>query len=162
MLAILKSGGAYVPLDPEYPKDRLEYMLEDAGIKILLTITELREQFKGYKGRIIYLDQKEYTKEPIVNLNTKILPDNLAYVIYTSGSTGKPKGTLIFHHALVNRLRWQQEEYKLKPEDVILHKSSIGFDVSIWELLWSYVVGAKLVVISLNIQKEIEIIFLMY
>ncbi|EKD89589.1 MAG: hypothetical protein ACD_33C00037G0001, partial [uncultured bacterium] len=81
LLGILKSGGAYVPLDPEYPRDRLEYMLEDAGIKVLLTTNGLKERFKGFKGKIIYLDNKEHLSEPIVNLDTKILPDNLAYVI---------------------------------------------------------------------------------
>jgi amino acid adenylation domain-containing protein/non-ribosomal peptide synthase protein (TIGR01720 family) len=156
LLGILKSGGGYVPLDPELPKDRLNYILGDAKIKILLTTTKLKELFKEYKGKVIHLNKKEYLKEPIVNLNTKMSSDNLAYIIYTSGSTGRPKGTAIFHRALVNRLKWQQKEYGLKPQDVILHKSSIGFDVSIWELLWSYIVGAKLVVAALNTQNDID------
>ncbi|MCI5058151.1 MAG: amino acid adenylation domain-containing protein [Flavobacteriales bacterium] len=156
LLGILKSGGVYVPLDPEYPKDRLEYMVEDAGIEVLLTTKKLASQWKGYNGKIICLDSTEFSTEPTYNLDVKIFPDNLAYIIYTSGSTGKPKGAGILHHALINRLEWQQMAYNLKTTDVILHKSSIGFDVSIWELLWSYIAGCKLVVTPLSIQKDLD------
>ena len=94
LFGILKSGGVYVPLDPEYPNDRLNYILKDAGIRMLLTTTNLKDQFKNYKGMIICLDKKEYLKESLVNLNAKVLSGNLAYVIYTSGSTGETQRVL--------------------------------------------------------------------
>jgi amino acid adenylation domain-containing protein len=131
LLGILKSGGAYVPLDPEYPKDRLEYMLEDAGVNVLLTTTDLKEQFKEYKGKIICLDKKEYINESTANLNIRILSDNLAYVIYTSGSTGKPKGVGVKHSSFINYLLWARVFYvKNETEQVLLHGSS-AFDMAI-------------------------------
>ncbi|MET9070507.1 non-ribosomal peptide synthetase, partial [Streptosporangium sandarakinum] len=72
--------------------------------------------------------------------------DSLAYVIFTSGSTGRPKGVGISHRAIVNRLRWMQETYRLTPADRVLHKTPAGFDVSVWELFWPLITGAGLVV----------------
>src|SRR5215213_8250361 len=72
-------------------------------------------------------------------------PDNLAYVIYTSGSTGRPKGVMIPHRGIANRLLWMQDEYELGAQDAVLQKTSFGFDVSVWELFWPLMVGARLV-----------------
>ena len=72
-------------------------------------------------------------------------PDDLAYVIYTSGSTGRPKGVMISHAAIVNRLVWMQDEYRLGPDDRVLHKTPFSFDVSVWELFWPLLFGRRLV-----------------
>ncbi len=72
-------------------------------------------------------------------------PDHLAYVIYTSGSTGRPKGVMVEHRSVINRLVWMQEHYPLDKQDVILQKTPITFDVSVWELFWWSMTGSKLV-----------------
>ena len=86
LLATLKAGGAYLPLDPSYPRERVSFMIEDAGVKVLLTQTELREPLPAADH----------------NPATRISADNLAYVIYTSGSTGTPKGVMITHQSVAN------------------------------------------------------------
>ncbi|WP_459748212.1 AMP-binding protein, partial [Pseudomonas sp. 3A(2025)] len=93
---ILKAGGAYVPLDPEYPQDRLAYMVEDSGIRLLLTQAHVQGQLPVLEGGVqtVILEAgpdwlADYSDANPVNLTR---PENLAYVIYTSGSTGKPKG----------------------------------------------------------------------
>ena len=87
VLAILKAGGAYVPLDPAYPKQRLQYMMDDSGIALLLNEAFFEQDFSHYPGS---------------DLPSNTTPDNLAYVIYTSGSTGQPKGVLVEHGGAIN------------------------------------------------------------
>ena len=159
LLGILKSGGTYVPLDPEYPKDRLEYMLEDSKIKIVLTTTQLRGQFKGYKGKIIYLDKKEYLKEPSANLSAKILPDNLAYVIYTSGSTGKPKGVAVSHYNIKRLFQSTCGNYNFNKDDVWILLHSYSFDVSVWEIWGALFYGGKLIIVDSFRTKDVSGIY---
>ncbi|NVI85682.1 amino acid adenylation domain-containing protein, partial [Janthinobacterium sp. BJB401] len=154
VLAILKAGGAYVPLDTSYPKDRLAYMLEDCGATILLTQDGLHQQASdmvaGRSIGIASLDCKELNdalpgRSRQNPHDCHAGPRNLAYVIYTSGSTGHPKGVLVEHQALVNRIDWMQREYPLGETDVVLQKTPFGFDVSVWELTWPFIAGARLV-----------------
>ena len=149
LLAVLKAGGAYVPFDPEYPAERLTYMMEDSGIRLLLTQTALRDQLPiGPDVACIVLDGADpwlaaYSDADLVNLG---LPADLAYVIYTSGSTGRPKGAGNSHQALVNRLWWMQKAYGLGPGDTVLQKTPFSFDVSVWEFFWPLFTGARLAV----------------
>ena len=152
ILAILKSGGAYVPLDPEYPEARLQYMLSDAKLSIVLTQTHLRESTPVTDEQAIYLDdetlQKLLQAQPVKNPELHeigLTPSHLAYVIYTSGSTGNPKGVMIEHQALVNRIEWMDDKYGSSPDDRILQKTPFSFDVSVWEFLWPLSVGASLI-----------------
>ncbi len=147
LLGILKAGACYVPLDPSYPAERLAFMLEDSqeGIEepILLTQERLASALPPHRGRVLLLDEimdAAPVAAPVV------LPEHPAYVIYTSGSTGRPKGAVNSHRAIVNRLVWMQEEYGLTPGDVVLQKTPFSFDVSVWELFWPLMVGARLVV----------------
>jgi amino acid adenylation domain-containing protein len=150
ILGVLKAGAAYIPLDPDYPPERLSYMLESAQVAVLLTQEFLREQVLGFAGPVLELDgdseQERLAGQPAENLNIAISAGHLAYIIYTSGSTGKPKGVMNTHGGLANRLLWMQEEYRLKPTDVVLQKTPFSFDVSVWEFLWPLMQGAKLVV----------------
>jgi non-ribosomal peptide synthetase component F len=113
LLGILKAGGAYVPLDPTYPKERLAFMLADAGVPVLLTQEKLVERLPEHQAQIVCL---ETSKENLSEENPvrDVTPENLAYVIYTSGSTGKPKGVLIPHQGLLNLVFWQQFPLKIK------------------------------------------------
>ncbi|SDL19260.1 non-ribosomal peptide synthase domain TIGR01720/amino acid adenylation domain-containing protein, partial [Pseudomonas delhiensis] len=147
LMAILKAGGAYVPLDPEYPAERLAYMLEDSGVKLLLSQSHLDLPLAEGVQRID-LDQESDWLEGYSDANPAALVDgeSLAYVIYTSGSTGKPKGAGNRHRALTNRLCWMQEAYGLDGSDTVLQKTPFSFDVSVWEFFWPLMTGARLVV----------------
>ncbi|QHD06684.1 non-ribosomal peptide synthase/polyketide synthase [Pseudomonas sp. R76] len=156
LLAILKAGGAYVPLDPEYPQERLAYMIEDSGIKLLLSQHSLLGLLPTDGVQVIALDQAPTwldgysSQSPAVQIQAL----NLAYVIYTSGSTGKPKGAGNSHRALVNRLCWMQHAYGLDASDAVLQKTPFSFDVSVWEFFWPLMTGARLVVAAPGEHRE--------
>ncbi|GCF10241.1 non-ribosomal peptide synthetase [Dictyobacter arantiisoli] len=147
LLAILKTGGAYVPLDPTYPQERLNYMLIDAQVSLVITQEQFhtRLQTAVTTPEIIDFKASAFTTSahpPHVHIS----PDNLAYMIYTSGSTGKPKGVMNSHRGLCNRLFWMQEAYQLTAQDRVLQKTPFSFDVSVWEFFWPLLAGASLVV----------------
>jgi len=143
LFGIIKAGAAYLPISPDNPPDRINYMLENAGVKALLVQNKTTNRI-NFEGVIINLQDPQIyagsTKNPIV-VNK---PRDLIYVIYTSGSTGKPKGVMIEHRSVVNRLSWMQNAYPIDKSDVILQKTPYYFDVSVWELFWWALHGAKL------------------
>jgi amino acid adenylation domain-containing protein len=146
LLAILKAGGAYVPLDPEYPRDRLEYMLEDSGLGVLLTQQRLLDLLPRAPVRLCLDASREAAAlDDAARPPAMVHADNLAYVIYTSGSTGRPKGAMNTHAAIVNRLLWMQQAYRLDGTDRVLQKTPASFDVSVWEFFWPLLSGAGLV-----------------
>ncbi|MFJ8039008.1 amino acid adenylation domain-containing protein [Kitasatospora sp. NPDC096147] len=139
LLGVLKSGAAYLPLDTEYPADRLAAMVEDAAPVAVLTVpgTDL-PALPG--APLLAVDADGPQAEP-----TAPGPDHAAYVIFTSGSTGRPKGVLVTHRAIVNRLDWMAEVYRVTAEDRILQKTPASFDVSVWEFFLPLVTGARVV-----------------
>jgi amino acid adenylation domain-containing protein len=157
-LGVLKAGGAYLPLDPEYPMERLGYMLEDAEVRMALTQHGLKERLPAYVGRTVCLNEEwerignESEDDPGVEVDGA----SPAYVIYTSGSTGRPKGVMNTHRGIRNRLLWMQEKYELDETDRVLQKTTFGFDVSVWELLWPLMTGAVLVMARPGGQKDSE------
>ena len=165
LLGILKAGGAYLPLDPTYPQERLNFMLEDAQISILLTHSLLAPLFNRSEGEegwgdrppglsIVWVDKDEEanaygTATPNAsqtekNPTSSVTADNLAYVIYTSGSTGKPKGVLIEHRGLCNLSEAQIQTFNLSPSNRILQFASLSFDASIFEIVMALGTGATL------------------
>jgi amino acid adenylation domain-containing protein len=148
ILGILKAGGAYVPLDPNYPKERLSFMLSDAGTPLLLTQEQLLEKVSEYQADTICLDRDwpRIAGQSSQNLPREVTDANLAYVIYTSGSTGAPKGALNTHLGIRNHKLWMQDRYRLTPADRVLQKTPFSFDVSVWEFFWPLITGACLVV----------------
>jgi amino acid adenylation domain-containing protein len=145
LLGITKAGGAYLPLDPEYPQERVRFMLEDAGVSLLVTQGGLADRLPPWDAaRVLRLDALAETlrDESRENPPRTTTPDNLAYVIYTSGSTGRPKGAMLPHRGVVNCVRWMQEEYRLDGADSFLLKTSLNFDPSVWEIFWTLSVGA--------------------
>jgi len=154
LLGILKAGGVYLPLDPNYPKERIAYLLKDTAAKLVLcdAATETLLTSLGTAIRLENLNVDEPTSAPTVSLN----PKRPAYIIYTSGSTGQPKGVLIEHTALFNRLYWAQQYFALTHEDTLLQKTHFCFDVSVWELFWPLMVGAKLVIAKPEGQKDMQ------
>jgi nonribosomal peptide synthetase CepB len=146
--AVHRAGGAYLPLDPGHPAERIAYLLADSGASLLLTHPT------GPAGLIV--DESDAVSpaaaggEPPV----EVLPGSAAYLIYTSGSTGRPKGVLVSHRSIVNRLRWMQHEYGLRPGERVLQKTPAGFDVSVWEFFWPLQVGATLIVARAGGQRD--------
>ena len=147
LLGILKAGAAYVPLDPSYPAERLAWMLDDARAAALLTQERLAGLLPEAGVPTVRLDADwpAIAAAGAGEERVEVGPDDLAYVIYTSGSTGRPKGAMVPHRGIVNRLLWMQDEYGLTAEDRVLQKTPFSFDVSVWELFWPLMVGARLV-----------------
>lgn len=148
LIGILKTGGAYLPLDPDYPPDRVQYMVGDAAIPVLLTQASLIKRLPQSSATVLSLDSdwNLIARENSEDLNVNVDGRNLIYVIYTSGSTGKPKGAMNTHAAVCNRLLWMQQEYGLNENDRVLQKTPISFDVSVWELFWPLLAGSRLVI----------------
>jgi amino acid adenylation domain-containing protein/thioester reductase-like protein len=153
MLAILKAGAAYLPLDPGYPQDRLTYMLNDAGVKMILSKQALIEKcnfLKSAHTHIICIDTKkpEIERENPVNLSVETKPTDLAYIIYTSGSTGLPKGVMIEHKGVPNLAYARRDIFHINQQSRILHFASINFDSAVCEIFETLLNGASLYIVS--------------
>ena len=147
LMGILKAGGAYVPVDPQYPAERIAYMLEDSGVRLLLTQEQIAGSLPQTAARVVILgaEKEAIGRSSQKNPEVEMSRENLAYVIYTSGSTGKPKGAMNTHGGISNRLLWMQETYNLTSEDRVLQKTPMSFDVSVWEYFWPLITGARMV-----------------
>ncbi|MCS6844354.1 MAG: condensation domain-containing protein, partial [Caldilineales bacterium] len=161
ILGILKAGGAYLPVDPAYPPDRIAFMLEDSGVRVLVTKEDILHTAYAAHGtdhavrstQYILLDRDwpAIAQHPPIyqstNLPASDLPtaDTLAYCIYTSGSTGRPKGTLLRHRGLCNLADVQQRAFDIRPGKRILQFSPLSFDASVWEFVMALRNGANLV-----------------
>jgi amino acid adenylation domain-containing protein len=147
LLGVLKAGGGYVPLDPSYPAERLAFMMDDAAVPVLLTQDRLLGSVPSGHARVLCLDSgwSAVAAEPATRPRAGGDPRNAAYCIYTSGSTGQPKGAVNTHRGIVNRLLWMQGEYGLTPGEGVLQKTPVSFDVSVWELFWPLLTGARVV-----------------
>jgi amino acid adenylation domain-containing protein len=147
ILAVLKAGGGYVPLDPSNPRERLAFMLRDSRAHILLTQQQLRGHFPNCDAHLVWIDgeTEAFGGEAPMPPDPNVAPDNLAYVMYTSGSTGSPKGVMISHRAVLNHLRWRRSYFPLSVDDIALHKASVSFDDSVWEIFEPLLAGARLI-----------------
>jgi len=148
LLGILKAGGVYAPMDPTYPDGRLQLMIDDAQISLLLTQGRLAGRFDGLSANPICLDrdwETISTRSP-EDLQTLVEPDNAAYVIYTSGSTGKPKGVIVTHRSVSNLFNAVDEDLRFSHDDVWMMSHSYSFDFSVWEMWGALTRGGRLVV----------------
>ena len=150
IIGIMKAGGAYLPLLPKGPAERTRYLLKESEAVLLLTQSQWMED---YGVPALDLQDSDLYQGSLENLEPVNHPEDLAYVIYTSGSTGKPKGVMIEHHSLLNRLVWMQMRYPIDSNDVILQKTPFIFDVSVWELLWWCMTGARLALLEPGYEK---------
>ncbi|MCO8170249.1 non-ribosomal peptide synthase/polyketide synthase [Pseudomonas sp. 21LCFQ02] len=146
LLAIVKAGAVYVPLDPDYPAERLQHMLRDSGVALLLGQRRVLDGF-ALPESLASLALDDVAQGPGADAGPQVdvHPHNLAYVIYTSGSTGLPKAVGNSYGALIERLAWMQHEYAVGPQDVLLQKAPLSFDVSLWECLLPLICGSRLV-----------------
>ncbi|WP_280228207.1 non-ribosomal peptide synthetase, partial [Nocardia cyriacigeorgica] len=150
LYAIVKAGAAYLPLDVDYPRERMERIVQQAAPVAVLTAAADAANLPEHAPGLILdtADLSGYSPDPITDADRSapLRPDHLAYVIFTSGSTGNPKGVGVSHAAIVNRLQWMQHEYPLDAGDAVLQKTPATFDVSVWEFFWPLQIGARLVV----------------
>ncbi len=149
VLGIVAAGCAYVPLDPDYPVSRLQYITNDAGLKLILTSTKHIDLATSLAPHAINLERWSLIEDVADEQDAtwvNFACDDLIYVMYTSGSTGQPKGVMVPHNAVANRILWMRDAYNITPADVILHKTPFSFDVSVWELLVPLISGATMVI----------------
>ena len=147
LLAVLKAGGVYLPLDPNYPSERLNYMLEDAGASFLITQQKLLSTFQT-EGRTVILldvDHEKIAAKDAKNTEQSVNKDDAAYIIYTSGSTGKPKGVIVAHQALADHCADMRDYYQLTPDDNVLQFAALNFDASLEQILPPLIAGATVV-----------------
>ena len=147
LLGVLKAGAAYVPLDTEYPRDRVEHILADCNVGVLLTTSSL-ERLRPPPGCLmVALDQDWEQLLPLSGQSLRRTPSttDLAYVIYTSGSTGKPKGVGIEHRSVVHLVRAEQRLFPIVASDRVFQGFSIAFDAAVEEVWLAFAAGATLV-----------------
>jgi natural product biosynthesis luciferase-like monooxygenase protein len=148
VLAVLKAGGSYVPLDPGFPSARIRHIVEDCEPKVILTQKELGIDF-WEDTRIFLVDQfLAADSGGTANPASTLTPENLAYVIYTSGSTGRPKGVMVEHRNVANFFTAMDACIPHQPPGTWLAVTSLSFDISVLELLWTLARGFKVVVQS--------------
>lgn len=149
VLAVVKAGGTYIPLDPQYPKDRLDFMLDDARPKVVLTHIAMIGEVAAGLSVPIAVDDPQLDRTRDDNPPTVADGDDLAYVLYTSGSTGRPKGALISNRSLVSAYFAYEEAYCLRALTCHLQMASFSFDVFTGDMIRSLLAGAKLVLCPL-------------
>lgn len=153
MLAVLKAGGAYIPLDPAYPDERIQFMLSDSNASMILVQPSLLPRIY-FHGKIIELNSTQNVYHDDHNLEIPVNPNDLAFVFYTSGSTGTPKGVMIEHRSVINFLQTLEQRSPLSSSDILLLKTSISFDASVWEIYWWMLKGACLCLLEPGGEKD--------
>ncbi|QDL09671.1 non-ribosomal peptide synthetase [Brasilonema octagenarum UFV-E1] len=167
LFGILKAGAAYVPIDPNYPQERIRFMLEDCGAKVLLTHSQLKDKLEIQEGdrplgaalryrqyQVLCLDEDNFAKQSTDNPSCQSQLDDLAYVIYTSGSTGQPKGVEILHCGLTNYLHWAKDYYAVAQGQGTPVQSSLSFDATITSLYLPLICGRTTILV--REKQEIE------
>ena len=154
MLAILKAGGAYVPLDPAYPVERLNYILDDAKLALLIADTHTTLATPQVKTVLLDVAQETVRRCPTHNPTVTLTPDNLLYVIYTSGSTGKPKGVMVTHANVMRLFQATQPYLTFNSQDAWTLFHSYAFGFSVWEIWGALIHGAKLVIVPPDVSQS--------
>ncbi|MDU1412334.1 MAG: amino acid adenylation domain-containing protein [Clostridium sp.] len=160
ILAIIKAGGAYEPIDPSYPKERIEYMLKDSNVKLLLKKNSIELDIDF--NEVVDLDDEKLYYKVVNNIDIENDSNDLAYIIYTSGTTGKPKGVMCIHKNII-RLVKNTNYIDFRSNDKILQTGSMVFDASTFEVWGALLNGLELhlaekedILISKRIHKIIE------
>ena len=154
-LGVLKAGCAYQPLDPSYPKERLNFMMQDANAKLLIADEELRPIVDEYKGEVLLT--KDIASLPVLTAddNSQLKPSSLFILLYTSGSTGVPKGCQLTHGNLVCFCHWYQRYYDLKPEHKVAAYASYGFDACMMDMYPALTCGATLHIVPEELRLDL-------
>ncbi len=156
IFAVLRIGAVYVPFIPGLPPARIDAMVEDAGIELMVCEGSYAHIFHEKGLRVLTPESlASFTETPLIQNPS---PSAIAYIIFTSGSTGRPKGVMIEHRSVLNRIFWMQSRFPIGEEDVIIQKTPISFDVSIWELFWWSWTGATLAQLPPDGEKDPSVI----
>lgn len=146
VLAVLKAGGAYVPMDPVFPEKRIAYLLDDSRVGVVVTHSAYRQNLDGRQALVVMVDGDgpAIGREIDLDPGLRAVSSDLAYVLYTSGSTGNPKGTMVEHRNVVNFFAAMDRRIGAEP-GVWLAVTSLSFDISVLELLWTLTHGSSIV-----------------
>ncbi|WP_341261953.1 AMP-binding protein [Gordonia rubripertincta] len=153
--AVVVVGGRYVPVEVDAPVERVGYMLSTAGVGVVLTrVSEEVVVPSGVECVVVDCGVGSGVSGVDGGVELGVVVDEVGvlsslvgvYTLFTSGSTGRPKGVTVSHGAVVNRLGWMQSLFGVSGDDVVLWKTPVSFDVSVWELFWPLMVGASVVV----------------
>ena len=153
MLAVFKAGGAYLPLNPLHPPERINQVLSQSQVPLLLAASNY-SSLVGNLDILLLLEDLDCQEYPSQNLPIRCNQDNLAYTIYTSGSTGKPKGVMIEHRGMLNHLYAKVTDLQLNSNDVVAQTATQTFDISIWQFLVALLVGGRVEIIHTEIASD--------
>ena len=153
-LGVLKAGASYQPLDPSYPKERLAFMMEDAGTKLLIADENLLSLVESYQGEVL-LTRKIPSLPACETIKENPAPEDLFILLYTSGSTGVPKGCMLEHRNLTAFCNWYRKYYCLKPESRVAAYASYGFDADMMDLYPALTTGACVHIIDESIRLDL-------
>ncbi|KHA70749.1 long-chain fatty acid--CoA ligase [Pseudomonas chlororaphis] len=159
LVGILKAGAAYMPLDPQAPQSRVMEMLDDCSPRVLIVENSAMAPPGGLPWATLsslFTQVPSCPSDAFIGPGTGPAGNDLAYVIFTSGSTGRPKGVMNTHEALLSRLAWMQKAFPLQTGDVVVQKTPLTFDVSVWEVFWPLMYGATLVMAKPEGHKDPE------
>ncbi|CAH0191933.1 syringomycin E biosynthesis L-threonine--[L-threonyl-carrier protein] ligase SyrB1 [Pseudomonas mediterranea] len=154
LLGILKAGGAYVPVDPQYPDKRVEHIVRDSGLSLMIGAPAELAQSASVRALPLADLLAGPALEPIAEVDRRNPDQAPAYVIYTSGSTGEPKGVLVAHGNVSRLLESTQREYAFNEHDVWSMFHSIGFDFSVWEIWGALAHGGHVAVVPYDVSRS--------
>ena len=152
---MLKAGCAYQPLDPTYPKERLNFMMQDANAKLLIADEALRPIVEAYQGEVLLTKDIEHLPNAQNTPMIPISPNSLFILLYTSGSTGVPKGCMLEHRNLVTFCDWYRRYYDLQAEDHVAAYASYGFDACMMDMYPALTTGATVYIIPEEIRLDL-------
>ncbi|MEU2665523.1 amino acid adenylation domain-containing protein [Micromonospora sp. NPDC007220] len=160
ILGVLKAGGAYVPLDPQYPRNRVDQILNDVDPVLVVTDAETAASLNAAGRPAVdvraLLDVTADSSPPAPEPGpADASGQQLAYVLYTSGSTGVPKGAAVTHAGIANRVAWAVHEHGMTSEDRMLHRSSLAFDAAGWEIFAPLVSGGQVVIAPPEVHRDV-------
>jgi amino acid adenylation domain-containing protein/non-ribosomal peptide synthase protein (TIGR01720 family) len=157
ILASLKSGGAYLPISPDYPADRIQFMLEDGNVKVLMIRKPSQLKIR-FVGEIVSFDDPSLYQDDNGVVQTNSKSKDLAYVIYTSGSTGKPKGVMIEHRAFINFVAGMVDKIAFVGGKTMVALTTISFDIFTLETLLPLICGMKIVIADEEQQRDPQLL----